>query len=71
MRITSWVSDTRGMPSGERKLRCVIVDDNLAFIKVATKLLERGGISLSVPHRRSLRLAYSELTSCAPTTTPC
>jgi DNA-binding NarL/FixJ family response regulator len=46
MSTTSCVSDTRGMSSGERKLRCVIVDDNLAFIKVATKLLERGGISV-------------------------
>ncbi len=34
------------MLSGEKELRCVIVDDNSAFIEVATKLLERDGISI-------------------------
>ena len=34
------------MASGEEELRCVIVDDNPVFIEVATRLLERGGISI-------------------------
>ena len=34
------------MASDEKELRCVIVDDNPVFIEVATKLLERGGISI-------------------------
>jgi CheY-like chemotaxis protein len=40
------VSKTRLMASGETELRCVIVDDNPVFIEVATRLLERGGISI-------------------------
>ena len=34
------------MTSGAHELRCVIVDDNLMFIDVAARLLERGGISI-------------------------
>ncbi len=34
------------MASGVEELRCVIVDDNPVFIEVATRLLERGGISI-------------------------
>jgi CheY-like chemotaxis protein len=34
------------MASGKEELRCVIVDDNPVFIEVATRLLERGGISI-------------------------
>ena len=34
------------MTSGAHELRCVIVDDNPMFIDVATRLLERGGISI-------------------------
>ena len=40
------VSDTRGMVSGDKELRCVIVDDDPRYIAVATRLLERGGISI-------------------------
>ena len=40
------VSKTVLMASGEKRLRCVIVDDNLAFIEVATRLLERGGLAI-------------------------
>jgi CheY-like chemotaxis protein len=40
------MSDTGGMASGVEELRCVIVDDNPVFIEVATRLLERGGISI-------------------------
>jgi DNA-binding NarL/FixJ family response regulator len=29
-----------------KELRCVIVDDNPLFIEIATRLLERGGISI-------------------------
>jgi CheY-like chemotaxis protein len=46
MGCTACVSDTGGMASGVEELRCVIVDDNPAFIDVATRLLERGGISI-------------------------
>jgi CheY-like chemotaxis protein len=46
MRSTIRVSDTGAMTSGEQELRCVIVDDNPVFIEVATRLLERGGISI-------------------------
>ena len=46
MGTTIRVSDTGGMASGVEQLRCVIVDDNPAFIEVATRLLERGGISI-------------------------
>jgi CheY-like chemotaxis protein len=34
------------MASGEKGLRCVIVDDNPVFIEVATRLLERGGVTI-------------------------
>jgi CheY-like chemotaxis protein len=34
------------MASGEKGLRCVIVDDNPVFIEVATRLLERGGVAI-------------------------
>ena len=34
------------MASEVEELRCVIVDDNPVFIEVATRLLERGGISI-------------------------
>jgi CheY-like chemotaxis protein len=40
------VSKTRVMASEEMQLRCVIVDDNPVFIEVATRLLERSGISI-------------------------
>jgi CheY-like chemotaxis protein len=46
MGSTVCVSDTGGMASGVEELRCVIVDDNPVFIEVATRLLERGGISI-------------------------
>jgi CheY-like chemotaxis protein len=46
MGTTVSVSDTGGMASGVEELRCVIVDDNPVFIEVATRLLERGGISI-------------------------
>jgi DNA-binding NarL/FixJ family response regulator len=47
MGTTIRVSETGVMTSGEQELRCVIVDDNPAFIEVATRLLERGsGISI-------------------------
>jgi DNA-binding NarL/FixJ family response regulator len=34
------------MVSAEKRLRCVIVDDNPVFIEVATRLLERGGLDI-------------------------
>jgi CheY-like chemotaxis protein len=43
---TTCVRDTEGMASEVKELRCIIVDDNPAFIEVATRLLERGGISI-------------------------
>jgi CheY-like chemotaxis protein len=46
MGSTVCVRDTGGMASGVEELRCVIVDDNPVFIEVATRLLERGGISI-------------------------
>ena len=46
MGTTVCVSNTGGMASGVEELRCVIVDDNPVFIEVATRLLERGGISI-------------------------
>jgi DNA-binding NarL/FixJ family response regulator len=46
MGSTVCVSNTGGMASGVEELRCVIVDDNPAFIEAATRLLERGGISI-------------------------
>jgi CheY-like chemotaxis protein len=38
--------ETEAMASGEKGLRCVIVDDNPVFIEVATRLLERGGVAI-------------------------
>jgi CheY-like chemotaxis protein len=46
MGTTVLVSDTGVMASGEQELRCLIVDDNPVFIEVATRLLERGSISI-------------------------
>ena len=46
MGSTVCVSNTGGMASGVEELRCVIVDDNPVFIEVATRLLQRGGISI-------------------------
>ena len=47
MGTTIRVSETGVMASGGQELRCVIVDDNPAFIEVAARLLERGsGISI-------------------------
>ena len=47
MGMTVLVSETGVMAFGEQELRCLIVDDNPAFIEVATRLLERGsGISI-------------------------
>jgi CheY-like chemotaxis protein len=43
---TTRVSHTKGMVSGEKELRCVIVDDDPRYIAVATRLLERGGFSI-------------------------
>jgi DNA-binding NarL/FixJ family response regulator len=34
------------MASGDKELRCVIVDDDPRYIAVATRLLERGGFSI-------------------------
>jgi DNA-binding NarL/FixJ family response regulator len=41
-----WLNDTGGMVSGDKELRCVIVDDDPRYIAVATRLLERGGFSI-------------------------
>jgi CheY-like chemotaxis protein len=38
--------ETGAMASGEKRLRCVIVDDNPVFIEVATRLLERGEVTI-------------------------
>jgi CheY-like chemotaxis protein len=43
---TTRVSETGAMASGIEELRCVIVDDNPMFIDVASRLLNRGGISI-------------------------
>ena len=34
------------MASGDKELRCVIVDDDPRYIAIATRLLQRGGISI-------------------------
>jgi CheY-like chemotaxis protein len=46
MSVTTAVGETRGMAPAETELRCIIVDDNPAFIKVAARLLARGDISV-------------------------
>lgn len=46
MSATTAVSETRVMAPGEKELRCIIVDDNPAFINVAARLLQRGDISV-------------------------
>jgi DNA-binding NarL/FixJ family response regulator len=43
---TDWVTDTGWMASGDKELRCVIVDDDPRYIAIATRLLQRGGISI-------------------------
>ena len=40
------MNDTGGMAAGDKELRCVIVDDDPRYIATATRLLQRGGISI-------------------------
>jgi len=42
----AWLSDTEGMASGDNELRCVIVDDDPRYVAIATRILQRGGISI-------------------------
>jgi DNA-binding NarL/FixJ family response regulator len=58
------VAQRRGCDADDVRLRCLIVDDNASFLKAATALLEREGVSVvgvasnggeALTHARALR----------------
>jgi DNA-binding NarL/FixJ family response regulator len=58
------VAERRGCDADDVRLRCLIVDDNASFLKAATALLEREGVSVvgvasngseALTHARALR----------------